>query len=299
LPIIVGILAGLLFPYKALENASVSILLLCLLMIVNGSSLSVKELQEDLIRSKTEHAWFLFAYFIFIPVLFIGVSQLFIQDDGLRLGFALSCLAPVAFVSPYFSKIHSGRPVQATVGILLTTLLYPFVTWVYVRYVLVLDHYINITAFAILTLVITLLPMAIAAGLRSVVPKLLNPIVRNQGWLNSLLLALLMFVLCGSTYNKWRWSSGRSGDLLECLVLLILLDFAVLYLAAKWKAQSSQAERATFAIALSMKNFAVPASLLLSLQPVAAMVPCIGLVVHVFLFQWLNQKDARSLTFLK
>jgi predicted Na+-dependent transporter len=268
-------------------------------MIVNGSSLSMSELKIDMLRSKSAHLWFLFAYFIFVPVLFIGLSQIFLRDEGMRLGFALSCLAPVAFVSPYFSRIHGGRPVQATVGILLTTLLYPFVTWIYVHYVLSLDHYINITSFALLTVVITLLPMAIAAAIRSVAPKVLNPVIRNQAWLNSLILALLMFVLCGSTYNKWRWSDERSGDLLECLMLFLLLDFAVLYVAAKWKVEAPPSERSTFAIALSMKNFAVPASLLLSLQPNAAMVPCIGLVVHVFLFQWLNQKNARSTAFLR
>lgn len=293
LPIFLGIISGLLFPFQALQLIFLSSSFLFLLMFINSLAIDSTHLFRPTAHELKMSVLFLVFSYIFFPCALINLAQLFLTDSNYVLGLALSSLAPAAFVVPLFARARQGSPRQAILNITISTLFFPLISPYLLAMFSSADYFINIQSVLLILFVITLLPLLLGLFVAHKIPLIKEKLTAHAPVLNSALLGILMFILCGSSFNKLRPTHLLEKDILYTVLLLILLDFGVYafmkFLAKPWF-QQSQSE--SLALSVSLRNLAIPAVLLLSFQPKAAIVPGIGLIVHAFFFQWLlNTKN--------
>jgi BASS family bile acid:Na+ symporter len=289
-PILIGIIAGIIFPYKALELIYLNNILLFLLMLANGLGTDVSQIVQWSRAKTKETAVFLAFLFLFLPIVLINVASYLLTDANYLLGFALCCIAPTAFVAPYFCKLRGGDADQAIVNILISTLLFPIISLIYISCFLSVQHFLDMNSVVLLVFLVTILPLILSLLLNRFLPKVKQSIEPLQLPINSLLLAALMFILCGSAFNKLRPSHFLETEIIFAILLLIILDFGVYFgVRFLFSGKSSESKTRTLAISVSLRNLAIPASLLLSLQPKASIIPGLGLVIHCFFFYWLGR----------
>jgi len=292
LPILVGIIAGILFPFQALELIFLNNFLLFALLFLNSLSIETDRLFTLHNTGWRESLFFLGVNFVFLPCVLINLCQLLLQDSNLIFGFTLSTLAPTAFVAPYFCKLQNGNANKSLWYIAVSTFFFPCAIFIYFSLLVDAPFFINTPSILRLVLLITFLPILLGLACARLFPVMRGKLYQTAAPVNSMILALLMFILCGSSLNKFRFSSLQDSNLLILTLLLIILDFGLYYFikffASHW---FDTKETNTLAVSVSLKNLAIPASLLLSFQPKAAIVPALGLIVHAFFFQWLSLRD--------
>jgi predicted Na+-dependent transporter len=228
--------------------------------------------------------------FVFFPIVLINAAEMCIGDINYLFGYALSCLAPTAFVAPFFCKLHGADTKDSILHIFASTLLFPLAMFVYLTYLLPSGHYVDVKSVVSLLLLITFLPMVLGLGVSKLLPVARRHLLPWNGLLNSVILGALMFILCGSSFNKLRLSHLMEPDIISVIILLLVLDFGVYYIMRYFAASWLDRSRAqALSISVSLRNLAIPAGLLLSFQPKAAIVPALGLVIHAVFFQWLAQ----------
>jgi predicted Na+-dependent transporter len=288
IPIFTGIIAGIIFPFKALELIFISNTLLFILMFLNSLVIDSSQLLSWRKQDLRNSLIFVGLMFILFPCVQINLAQMFLGDVNYLFGYALSCLAPTAFVAPFFCKVRHAEAKDGISNIFVSTLLFPVASFIFLTFLLRSTHFVDTQSVLALVLLITFLPMALGLGISRLLPTVRTRLLPYNGVMNSLLLGALMFILCGSSFNKLRLSHLLEPDIITIIFLLLFMDFGVYYLmkyfAGAWL---DRARAEALAISVSMRNLAIPAGLLLSFQPKAAIVPALGLVIHAFFFQWL------------
>jgi predicted Na+-dependent transporter/ABC-type nitrate/sulfonate/bicarbonate transport system substrate-binding protein len=289
LPILTGIVLGTLFPYQALSLIWISSILLFLLLFLNTLPVEPRQVW----RSASLNPGFIAATLVFVfgffPLLIAAASRLFLKDHDFAFGMVLSALAPSALVNPFFARLRGGDGPLSLVMVLTTTLACPFLTVPVLHALGYHSIYFDPNYTIFFLVLLTVAPVALSFSLA--------PIVKQKmatSWLplcNSLILAVLIFILVGSSLSRVPFRLLAQGDLPVLTAFFIVADFGFYFAARTAAALFISPRRAeTFALAVSSRNFAVSASLMLFFYPKAALPAAIGLIVHAFFFQFLTFK---------
>lgn len=278
---------GLIFPYTSLSLIWASSLLLFLLLFLNTLAVDKRKLisvRSGWWQCLTAQA----LIFLFFPVCTAAATILLVRDQDFVFGVAVAALAPCALVNPFFANQRGADPGVALLNVVVSTLLCPLITvpmlaWSRLSPVF-LDAKFLFTYLSLLTVV----PVALSFLITYFFPRVAG---RASRWLplgNSLILALLMFILVGSSINRVPLRLLLGRDMAALIAIFVLVDFGIFF-AMRWSASQffKTAKAETMAISVASRNFAVSSSLMLAFHPKAALPSAIGLVIHCFFFQWL------------
>jgi predicted Na+-dependent transporter len=226
--------------------------------------------------------------FIFVPVCTAAAASLMVKDPDFVFGVAVASLAPCALVNPFFAALRGGDAGMALLNVLVSTLICSFVTAPLLKWTNLSPVFLDMRFLSLYLTLLTAVPTAISFGVIRLYPAVSS---RVRPWLplsNSIILAVLMFILVGSSVDRVPLRLLLSYDFAALVFLFIVLDFGV-FLLAKFSAlqfiKRPMAE--SLALSVASRNFAVSSSLMLAFHPKAALPSAIGLVVHSLFFQWL------------
>lgn len=281
---------GLLFPYKSLSLTWTSSLLLFLLLFLNTLGVDKKKFANLALKKSMwlQCASAQFFIFLFIPVVVTTVTLQFVHDADFVFGVTVASLAPCALVNPFFADHRGGDPGLAVMNVVVSTLLCPFVTVPMLAVTALAPVFID-TKFLLLYLVLlTVLPLIASFTFSTVFPKLAKKVPRSLPLANSVILAVLMFILVGSSLNRVPIRLLLNRDFAVLVILFFLIDFGI-FLVMRWAGRMfmNRVNAETFALSTASRNFAVTATIMLIFHPKAALPSAIGLMVHSLFFQWL------------
>ena len=291
-PIITGIVLGVLFPFQSISLVRYSSLLLFLLMYFNGLSVTYPKDKSlafaNFVKSINSSLWTLFLLFVFFPVCNAAIAHLLLTDQDLIFGFIFSTLAPVAIVVPFFAQVRGGDVDKSLSDVVLSTLLCPLILVGFAQLLSGNTAFAESRSSFSYLLAITIIPILLSWGTQVFTRNLATAIRRHLPWLNSICLALLLFILCGSSLTKLSVVTVKPGELLKVVALFLWLDLGTYLVLRKLSQTFIAPEKAeSLALSLSLRNLAIPAGTLLFFHSRAALVPAIGLCIHAFFFQWL------------
>jgi predicted Na+-dependent transporter len=211
-----------------------------------------------------------------------------VKDQDFVFGVAVASLAPCALVNPFFAG-HRGGDISLTLlNVLISTLLCPFIIGPLLKWSNLSPVFLDVQYLSWYLALLTVVPVIFSF----VITQLFAPISRKVQPLlpaaNSLILAVLMFILVGSSLERVPLRLLLSSDFATLVALFIFLDFGV-FLLSQASARQFLKNDAAEAMALSVasRNFAVSSSLMLAFHPKAALPSAVGLIIHSLFFQWL------------
>lgn len=279
----------------------ISSILLFLLLFLNTLAVERTQLFASA-RGRWRHtAVAMGLIFVFFPLLLAAASKLLLKDSDFAFGMVVSALAPCALVNPFFAKLRGGDDALSLVNVILSTMLCPLVTVPMLHALGYESIYLDsrYTIFYLLSL--TLIPVSLSFTVGALWPQTRRSVEPSLPYLNSLILAVLMFILVGSSLSRMPFRFLAQGDLPRLIVLFLISDFGFYFLirgSARLFTDARSAE--TLALSVASRNFAVSASLMLFFHPKAALPAAIGLTVHALFFQFLtwSKRGSLALVFL-
>jgi len=284
----------LLFPYTSLSLIWASSLLLFLLLFLNTLAVDKRKLisvRSGLWQCLSAQA----LIFVFFPVCTAALTILAVKDQDFVFGVAVAALAPCALVNPFFANHRGGDQGLALLNVVVSTLLCPLITVPMLAWSKLSPVFLDVQFLLVYLSLLTVLPVLLSFGVTWIFPKIAG---RAARWLpagNSLILALLMFILVGSSINRVPLRLLLSRDFAALVIIFVLVDFGI-FAALRWSAGQfvKRAGAETLAISVASRNFAVSSSLMLAFHPKAALPSAVGLVIHCFFFQWLLNSKAKG-----
>jgi predicted Na+-dependent transporter len=288
LPIGIGIVLGLAFPYYAMSLIWLSSLLLILLLFLNTLAVDKNKLKTSLVTSWPQMALALVLIFVLVPVLQTALALTFLNDRDFVFGVVVSSLAPCALINPFFAQYRRGDTSLALLTVIISSALCPLLTVPMLHVLGMQTIYLDSSYMLVFLSTLTTLPVVVSLGVSSFFPGLARSLNRFLPYNNSWILALLMFILVGSALPRVPLRLLVTQDLGSLFFIFIIADFGLFILVryvGRLFLNPSQAE--TLAISVATRNFAVSAGLMLVFHPKAALPSACGLIVHCAYFQWL------------
>jgi len=283
---VLGILAGFYFPYQSQTLIWASSILLAVMLTLNVLETSPGAIWQSLRHDSFGSFCVLLLLFIVFPVLHTAAAAALLQDKTYIFGLAAASFAPSALVVPLFLRRNGGNTSLGVAIVVTSTLLCPLVMVPMLGFLGVNEGFLDTRALFLTLLPLTVIPVGFGLLLTSVFPAVRKPLLRHAPLLNSWLLGILLFILVGSALPRMPLRLWWNADIFVLLALMLWMDFGVYFLVRRiWNE--------TAAIAVSARNFAIPASLLLFFDPRAALPAALGLVVHAFFFEWLMHKNPK------
>lgn len=287
----VGIVFGGLFPYQSMSLIWISSILLFLLLFLNTLAVEPGQLTRAFARKWPEAGAVMVLIFLFFPLLLAAASRLLLKDQDFAFGMVVSALAPCALVNPFFARLRGGDGPLSLVNVILSTLLCPFVTVPMLRWLGYESVYLDSRYTLVFLVSLTVLPVLFSFIVVALWPKLSARSLPYLPYMNSLILAVLMFILVGSSVRNLPLRFLIQGDLPVLVVIFLVADFGFYLLIRACAGLFTGAVGAeTLALSVSSRNFAVSASLMLFFHPKAALPAAVGLAVHALFFQFLTWK---------
>jgi predicted Na+-dependent transporter len=282
----VGIVLGFLGPGVAFEMAPVAAYLLFFLLAVTMIDIKlnyslIPKLSFDII-SLSAISFFLVPILTYYFCVFFGLSE------RITAAFVVSSLAPYAIVAPLFIeklKIDGGTSILL---IILSMIICPFVIPWLLPMIGGASLVIHTKPLFLFLIIISIGPLLFATFFQKINPTLVKKVAVYKHFIASGLLALLIYALFGSAIHTWH----RHANLENWLLVLgfhLVLDFGLFFiLVICFKKFFSANLNLTYSLTLSMRNMAIPASLLLAYDPEFAFVPAFGFIIHAFYFNFLG-----------
>lgn len=265
--------------------------MLFLLLFLNILAVDKKNLLDRPRAQAAQTTISLALIFLFFPVVQTALASILIRDADFVFGVAVSSLAPCALVNPFFARVRGGNEEMALWTVILSTLLCPLATVPLLKLLGLSTVFLDARFLWIYLLALTTGPLVLSFALSPFVSvSWLRP---KLPLLNSLILAVLMFILVGSSLNRVPLRLLLNQDFSYLVVIFLLVDFGVYFLmrhVSRWFTSAADAE--TIAISVATRNFAVSASLMLFFHPKAALPSAVGLIVHGLFFQFLTWKKS-------
>ncbi len=295
-PIFAGVVLGILFPYKSLSLTWTSSLLLFLLLFLNTLAIDKKKF---LALAGRRSMWLQcvlaqLLIFVFFPVIQTALALQVLRDQDFVFGVAVASLAPCALVNPFFANHRGGDSGLALMNVIISTLLCPFVTVPILALTALAPVFIDTKFLLLYLFLLSVVPLVASFSTSLVFPKLGRASVKWLPLGNSIILALLMFILTGSSLHRVPFRLLLSQDLVVLVGLFLLIDFGI-FLALRWAGRLffNRINTETLALSVASRNFAVTATIMLVFHPKAALPSAIGLMIHSLFFQWLLSSARR------
>ena len=229
--------------------------------------------------------------FVVQPLMLAAWALVALKDRDFALGVVVASCAPSALVNPFFSRIRGGDAPLALLNVVLSSLICPLMIVIMLYLTGFNAVFIEVRTLALYLFALTALPLLfslIITGIRPAISRFVTPALP---FLNSFLLAALMFILVGCSLHQVPLRMLLKGDLVPLILIFIAAEFGVFFVARQSAGLFIDRKASeTLALSLSTRNFAVSASLLLFFYPKAALPSALGLMIHAAFFQWLAWK---------
>jgi len=288
LPILVGIGFGVVFPYQSMSLIWLSSILLFLLLFLNTLAIEVGQVRLSLSQNWSPSLLALFLIFGLFPLILAAAARLLLKDQDFAFGLVVSALAPCALVNPFFARLRGGDAPLSLVHVILSTLACPFLTLPMLKALGFESVYLDFNYTLLYLASLTILPVGVSLLVARAWPTIQKKMAPALPPLNSLILAMLMFILVGSSLSRVPVRFLSQSDFLVLIAFYLLMDFGF-YWGVKYSGRLffNAATSETLALSVASRNFAVSASLMLFFHPKAALPSAVGLMIHALFFQWL------------
>ncbi len=287
--LLIGIVLGLIFPYYGLEASRYAIFALFFMMLFN--MLLVDFTLIDIVRFKKRDFHILFFTFIFIPILFLGVTNFIGLNENIRLGIFMTLLAPLAIVTPLFLK-DPQKKLQAIKLVFWSTFLFPLYFILLMK--LFFSSYISsdiIKLFRDLVLV-TIIPLVISIVLNrfGFIREFKRKLVKINFLIlvNMLLIGFLCFVYTGNAFLRNNLDLLSTKDILTYLLLAIFQEFLIFKFSSFFEFDSDES------IILSIKNVAITGVISIMFFPKTIILVLVILSLRTFLFLIMENENIKQ-----
>lgn len=225
----------------------------------------------------------LFAFVIYPAMLWVP-AYLLLTDQQFLYGYVFSSLCPIAMVAPYFSRLHQTDPEFSMLLVIASMILCPILSPLLLTLVFSTSVSLNLAPLTRYMLLLVTFPILVSVMVSHYLPKIQRLAARFEGFTNSITLSLLVFSLFGTAVGKLNINYIDTSELVSLLGLVFLQDFGALlvsrYLLRNLRPRTVHA----LIIAVSMKNVAIAAGVLLIYDPRASFAPALAFIAHAFLF---------------
>lgn len=297
LPIILGLIFAVIYPYPAFQLNTVIYFLLFSIMFF--ASL-IYDFSAATFGTKNSPyiALFLFFGFLLMPAVQWFISRFVVRDQVLQQGLFYASLSPIAIVAPHFVKLKGGKDSLSYQLMWFSTFISPLLLLLmsfifsHQQIDISLSSYIKDLAF------LCLCPILISSVIKKII-KRENIFIRNiksyLPALNFICIGLLSYTLLGTMLVKVGFSAISYGDLLALFFLALVQDFGTYFLAQHLLPEHTDSGlKKTLVISISIKNVALSAGLLLFYQPKMAFAAAMGLAAHALFFIYLSLRDGNK-----
>ncbi|MEQ1722245.1 MAG: hypothetical protein ABL930_03655 [Pseudobdellovibrio sp.] len=299
LPIILGLVLAIVYPYPAFQLNTVIYFLLFSIMFFTSL---IYDFSNNNFSSKNLAYIFLFLFFGFLlmPAVQWFLSQFMVQDHALQQGLFYASLSPIAIVAPHLVKLKNGKDSLSYQLMWLTTFMSPLL--LLLMSLLFSPQHIDINLYSYIKdlAFLCFFPILLSSIFKKIIKKenvYIQNIKKYLPSLNFICIGLLSYTLMGTMLVKVGFSAISYRDLFAVLLLALIQDFGT-YLFAKFilPENSDPTLKKTLMISISIKNVALTAGLLLFYQPKMAFAAAAGLLAHALFFIYLsfNSKDEKS-----
>lgn len=294
IPIWIGILLALTFPYYGLNFSKWGLVALFILSLINIFSFNFKESLGHNKQNWQQISFNLLIGYTLLPSIQLILAYLLLKNTSLQLGYLLAAIAPIAVVTPQFLADKKQKD-QSVIYILISTLLYPVLCFFYL-YILGFDRFgIHITPIIKDVLILTLLPVIISLFTELILPNFKNKITNSlkplTPTINMSLIGFLVFIYFGSSFTKTNFSELNLTIWISILIIALAQDFLALYLFKFFK--FNQTEQICFAI----KNVALSGGVLLIFHPQGILACSSVLAAHALVYSILSHEKLKKLFF--
>lgn len=288
LPILIGIILAYFFPSFSLDLIKLPFFLLMLLMYL-ATLLSPSSFDHVKRINKTELFFSIFFFIFLAPFVQFWLSLLLIDDQKLIQGSLVQSLTPVALIAPMFTKKHKGDVSFSFILVFLSTLLAPLYFPFYLKVFNLGQWPISYTSFVKELLILTVVPIVLGVISKKILQNKIDKILKYVPLLNSVILAILIYVLFASVYLRVNWLRISKIDLAWVLVIGFLQDFGWFFFAKKFLRGFfvSREVFISFVISISMRNVALISSALLIYDPKSAMPAVFCFIPHLLFFEYI------------
>ena len=287
LPILLAIVAGIIFPYTAISLLPYGFVFLFILMLLSGLTIDWPTVPHAL-----RHPWplllGLFLCFIFFPLLQLLLARLLLDDSQFIGGLLFGALMPPAMVAPFFTRLLKGDEEISFLLMVAATLIAPLLAPLLLKLGAGSLLPIEITPLLKSMLLMVTLPLLAGFLISRFLPQMRLAIEPWLGTGNMAALSVLIFIMFGTAVGRLHLEFTAPAELATLLGLAFLQDFGVL-LAARFLLPQLLGPREATAllVTLAMKNVAIACGVLFFYDPRAALPPALVFVAHACLFSFL------------
>lgn len=268
-----------------------SSIFLFLLFLFNTLSIGATQLLNISLEQWRQSLVTLILMFFVQPAIMTAVALMALKDRDFALGVVVASCAPSALVNPFFSRLRGGDAALSLLSVVLSSLLCPLMIVLTLYLTGFNAVFIEVRTLAVFLFSLTALPLLFSLVIAWIWPSISRFVTPTLPFINSFLLAALMFILVGCSLHQVPLRLLLKGDLPALILIFIGAEFGLFFVARQAaRLFMGWATAETLALSLSTRNFAVSASLLLFFYPKAALPSAVGLMIHAAFFQWLALK---------
>jgi BASS family bile acid:Na+ symporter len=287
LPILLAIVAGVLFPYTAISLLPYGFVFLFILMLLSGLTIDWPTLPQAL-RRPWPLLLGLFLCFIFFPLLQLLLARLLLSDSQFIGGLLFGALMPPAMVAPFFTRLLKGDEEISFLLMVAATLIAPLAAPLLLK--LGAGSLLPIESAPLVKSMLLMVTLPLLGGflIARYLPRVRKVIEPWLGVGNMAALSVLIFIMFGTAVGRLNLGYETPSEIGKLLALAFLQDFGVL-LAARFLLPQLLAPREATAVlvTLAMKNVAIACGVLFFYDPRAALPPGLVFVAHACLFSFL------------
>lgn len=287
IPIIVAFILGYRYPFVALDLSKYAFYSLIVMMTLALLPVSLSNFKEIKLK-KREISFTILSLYLFTPLVQWLLCKLFIKDSALFYGTFFASLCPIAIVAPQFTRQHDGNAQLSTITLILSLILFPFISLIYLSKLTDNSISIQLKPLFIDMLIVTFLPMIISIVLNAVIPKLKEQIKPFAFPINMLLIAFMSFAYFGASMSKINVAYTPTKEIVAIIFILLFQDFITYILSKRFFPMAfNQADSDAMAISISMKNVAMCGAILLFYDPKASLASALGFLIHALFYSYL------------
>ncbi|MGZ3725597.1 MAG: hypothetical protein ACXWQQ_07340 [Pseudobdellovibrio sp.] len=264
IPIWLGMLLALSFPYYGLNSSKYGLIALFVLSLLNTFNFNFKTSVKEQSRNWKRIVLNLFIAYTLLPSIQLILAKLLIHNSSLQLGYLLAAIAPVAIVAPQFVSTKEQKDLSV-VYILISTLAYPLFCLFYIRVlsfegfsVHILPIIKDVTLLTVIPVFFSLFIEKFAAPVKRQITAAIRPVTP---FVNMSLIGFLVFIYFGSAFTKTNLSEIGSGAWFSIVLIALCQDFLALYILKFFNFDLTEK------ICFSIKNVALSGGVLLIFHP--------------------------------
>ena len=287
LPILIGIILGLTWPYYALELNQYTIYILFFMTVLSLSRIDFNALKR-INKHKIPLFMSLFVHYFIAPCLVWLVAHFILRNESLRLGFFWAALTPTAlFVPTLITKnIDSEQFEISTQFLILSMIIMPAPALLMSNLFFEQAIPLNLRTYLTDVILVTTIPILLVFVLTKIpnLQKLLKLMSLKLVHIsNMFLVGTLSYIFLGTAILKLNFGTLDLNEQIAVVAMSVAFNFLIYFLIPIFLKKLVDVEYfQSMRVCLSVRNVAIAGSLLLFYRPQSVLA-----IVGIFLSHWI------------